>query len=159
MNPSHICCLLLETAPQSAKYTTSDRTDYHNTSPLLHKPFQHAAYIVCCDSGLSRLTIVARPSRGSELCAGSGGPYSERRLGAAALWFLRVGPALSTGAFSRLEPALQSARVPRGLSGCRDYYLKAVRIRERSFSGGLSEDSGGGERVKLGLWLGEIVAQ
>jgi hypothetical protein len=35
----------------------------------------------CCDSGLSRLAIVARPSRGSGLCAGSGGPCSERRLG------------------------------------------------------------------------------
>jgi hypothetical protein len=42
---------------------------------------------VCCDSGLSRLAIVARPSRGSGLCAGSGGPCSERRLGAVAVGF------------------------------------------------------------------------
>jgi hypothetical protein len=60
---------------------------------------------VCCDSGLSRLAIVARPSRGSGLCAGSGGPCSERRLGTAAVRFRRVGPAHCAGTF-RVGPAL-----------------------------------------------------
>jgi hypothetical protein len=88
---------------------------------------------VCCDSGLSRLAIVARPSGGSELCAVSGGPCSERRLGAAALTFPRVGPALNTGASFRLEPALRVANVLRGLFGLLRFLFKGGADRGEDF--------------------------
>jgi hypothetical protein len=93
---------------------------------------------VCCDSGLSRRATVARPSRGSGLCAGSGGPCSERRLGGRGG---QISPC-RTGAqhrrFCSPVTGTPAASVSRGLAGSCDVYLK---VAWRGKEGNLDEDS------------------
>lgn len=94
--------------------------------------------ILVPSEGLFRLATVARPNRGSELCTSSGEPFSKRRLGPAALKFLRVEDRRSAPGLFREGMALDPVGEPsaRSFGQPRDIYKEWSRCEGGRTNGG-----------------------